>query len=122
MSSSPATSASDPPSRATTTVDAPADNAKGAEAGDAGEKTTTPTSATQNSEKAAHGDNNGGDDDKFLVNLNEDELPTSRPPLQKWLCLLVICSCAMCVTCASSMVSLGSFHISWIQNNNGSSS
>lgn len=44
------------------------------------------------------------DKDKFLVNLDENEFATALPTAQKWWCLFVISSSALCVTCASSMV------------------
>lgn len=43
--------------------------------------------------------------DPFLVTLDESELPTSLPKIEKWATLMVICTSALCLTCASSMVS-----------------
>jgi MFS family permease len=43
--------------------------------------------------------------DKFLVKLEPLELATAYSRPQKWWTLIVVCSSALCVTCASSMVS-----------------
>lgn len=87
---------SEPSSAATTTMEAPSDPEKAA-VRDA--EIAKNSAAPQSSEKSE-------EVDKFLVKLDHDELPTSFPMMRKWFIMFVICSCAMCVTCASSMVRL----------------
>lgn len=42
---------------------------------------------------------------RTLVSLDPDEEPQNKPLLEKWIIVCVICSAAVCVTCASSIVS-----------------
>lgn len=43
--------------------------------------------------------------DPYHVRLEGDENPKSMPKFKKWMAIVIICSAATCVTCASSVVS-----------------
>ena len=43
-------------------------------------------------------------DDKYAVALEQEDDPKCLPIWRKWVIVLVICSGALCATCASSMV------------------
>lgn len=48
--------------------------------------------------------NDKSEEDAFKVSLDDSENPQCLPPLRKWIIVIVICSAAACVTCASSLV------------------
>ena len=45
-------------------------------------------------------------DDSFLVTLTHEEDPKNRSAFRKWLIVATVSMSALCVTCASSMVSV----------------
>ncbi len=44
-------------------------------------------------------------EDRFAIQLQPDDDPKGLPSLRKWITVLVVCSGALCATCASSVVS-----------------
>ncbi|KAI0344703.1 MFS transporter [Trametopsis cervina] len=43
------------------------------------------------------------EDDKYLVHLDAEDDPKQMSVMRKWIILIVVCSAALCATCASSM-------------------